>query len=284
MKKILVPTDFSKEAGYAVEVAIQIAKKTGAEILLLNVVDAPYTAVGMGGELMPAEIGIDQETIKNISSHLKENLKKFSEDPMFAGVKVSYKVDVDRINNRITEEIVNEKVDLLVMGSKGSSGMDEFLIGSNTEKVVRLAKCPVIVVKHKHTTFDIKNLVFASDFKDLANMNGVVKEVKKFAEAFGSKIHFLRVNTPTSFETSRTMERQMEAFADKYDLKFASKNIYNEILEEDGIIMFATEHKMDLIVIATHGRRGIAHILSGSIAEDVVNHSVKPVLTINMSK
>lgn len=282
MKKILVPTDFSTEAGYALEVAALIAKKTGAEIELLNVIDAPYSAVGVGGEIMPAEISIDQKAIQKMADSIKTKLKNIADDKKYKGIKIKYKVDIDRINNRITEEIVNEKVDLLIMGSKGSSGIDEFLIGSNTEKVVRLAKCPVLVVKHKHIAFDIKNIVFASDFTNLKDMGVVVKKLQAFAAVFGSKIHFLRINTPTSFDNNRTIMKQMDEFSKKYKLTATSKNIYCDIMEEDGIVMFASEHKMDMIAIATHGRRGLAHVLSGSVAEDVVNHSIKPVLTLNM--
>jgi nucleotide-binding universal stress UspA family protein len=139
MKKILVPTDFSTEAGYALDVAAHIAKKTGAEIELLNVIDAPYSAVGVGGEILPAEIAVDQKAIQKMAETIKTKLKNIAEDKKLKGIKVTYKVDIDRINNRITEEIVNEKVDMLIMGSKGSSGLDEFLIGSNTEKVVSRA-------------------------------------------------------------------------------------------------------------------------------------------------
>jgi nucleotide-binding universal stress UspA family protein len=283
MKKILVPTDFSTEAGYAFDVAVDIAKKTGAQIELLNVIDAPYSAVGVGGEIMPAEISIDQKAIEKMAQQIKLKLKNIAEDKKYKGIKITFKVDVDRINNRITEEIVNEKVDLLIMGSKGSSGLDEFLIGSNTEKVVRLAKCPVLVVKHKHASFDIKNIVFASDFTNLKDMAIVVKKLQAFASAFGSKVHFLRVNTPTSFDNNRVITKQMDEFAKKYKLSPASKNIYCDIMEEDGIVMFASENKMDMIALATHGRRGLAHVLSGSVAEDVVNHSIKPVLTLNIN-
>lgn len=283
MKKILVPTDFSTEAGYALEVAMHIAKKTPAEITLLHVIDAPYSAVGVTGQPLPYEMGIDQAAVIKLSNQIKDRFKKMLSDKKYAAFKIKSKVEVDRINNRITEEITNEKVDLLIMGSKGVSGLDELLIGSNTEKVVRLAKCPVLVVKHKHTTFEIKNIVFASDFYDLKNMGIVVKYLQKFADMFKSKIHLLRVNTPTNFDTDRDMKKQMADFAKKYNLKYESVNIYNDILEEDGIIMFAAEHKMDMIAMATHGRRGIAHAVSGSITEDVANHSIKPVLSLNIN-
>lgn len=59
-------------------------------------------------------------------------------------------------------------------------------------------------------------------------------------------------------------------------------NIYNDKVEEDGIIYFAQDIEADLIALATHGRTGLLHLLSGSIAEDVVNHAKRPVWTFRL--
>ena len=85
------------------------------------------------------------------------------------------------------------------MGSSGSSGIEEMLIGSNTEKVVRLSDIPVLVVKKDLDTFNIKNIVFASDF---------TKEIKKpflkmieFANIFDANLALVMICTPNSFKT-----------------------------------------------------------------------------------
>ena len=71
----------------------------------------------------------------------------------------------------------------------------------------------------------------------------------------------------------------MEKFAKKLGLKNFTINIFNDITEEEGIIYFAESIDADLIAMATHGRTGFAHVLAGSIAEDVVGHAKRPVLT-----
>jgi nucleotide-binding universal stress UspA family protein len=71
----------------------------------------------------------------------------------------------------------------------------------------------------------------------------------------------------------------MEDFAKKLKLKNYTLNIFNDLSEEEGIIYFADSIDADLIAMATHGRTGFAHVLAGSIAEDVVSHAKRPVLT-----
>ena len=74
----------------------------------------------------------------------------------------------------------------------------------------------------------------------------------------------------------------MEKFAKKHNLTNYSLNIYNDVTEEEGIVCFADEIDADLISMVTHRRTGIAHLIAGSIAEDVVNHTKRPVLTFSI--
>ena len=71
----------------------------------------------------------------------------------------------------------------------------------------------------------------------------------------------------------------MQEFAKRLQLKNFTLNIFSDNTEEEGIIYFADHINADLIAMATHGRTGFAHVISGSIAEDVVSHSKRPVLT-----
>ena len=177
------------------------------------------------------------------------------------------------ISNRISKK----KIDLVVMGTKGSSGVDELLIGSNAEKVVRNADCPVIAIKAKTNADKIKNIVFATDLG--GKQEKLVKKVKAMQEAFGAKLHILRVNTPGNFENERAIKRRMEEFTKENKLSNVTHNIYSDVLEDDGIMYFAESIKADMIAIGTHGRHGFMHILAGSIAEDLVNHAKRPVWT-----
>jgi len=103
--------------------------------------------------------------------------------------------------------------------------------------------------------------------------------IKRTQQLYNSTIHLVRINTPGDFQRDYVVKDYMEKFAKKLALKNYTINVYNDITEEDGIIYFADSIDADLIAMATHGRTGFAHVMAGSIAEDVVGNSKRPVLT-----
>ncbi len=281
IKRILVPTDFSEQAKYAYEIAISIARKTGAGIKLLHVVEVPYgsTFTATGDVSLPSD-NMEQVFVLQLLEKTKADMANLVKSIDHAGVDVVQEVDVDRPISKIKKTIKDDQVDLVVMGSKGSSGLDEFLLGSNTEKVVRSAECPVLTVKHREPDFTVNEIVLASDFK--REIRHAIDRFKVFQDLFGARIHLVYVNTPGAFESSSSIREKLESTAQKYGLKNYTTNVYNDTIEEDGILHFAEDIRADLIMMATHGRTGLSHLLSGSIAEDLVNHTKIPVLTFNI--
>jgi K+-sensing histidine kinase KdpD len=166
------------------------------------------------------------------------------------------------------------------MGSKGHSKFEEIMIGSNTEKIVRSSKIPVIVVKRDSKKFRLKNLVFASNFKK--ENKEVFTKFLNFANAFNSKIHLLRVNTPSQFECTFTTEQKMKNFMKAYNLPNYSLNMYNDTSIEKGIINFSRAHKADLIALSTHGSSRIFHLFSESVAKSLSKKALKPIFTVKI--
>ncbi|NJL13728.1 MAG: universal stress protein [Microscillaceae bacterium] len=110
----------------------------------------------------------------------------------------------------------------------------------------------------------------------------VLEDLQAFREILGAHLHLLYVNVPNDFYTHREIHQRKEAFLAEAHLGEVSFHIYNEVNEENGILYFAEDHQLDMIVVATHQRTGLAHLISGSIAEDVVNHAKRPVLTFGL--
>ncbi len=286
MKRILVPTDFSEQAGFAMDLACQIARKTKSELIALHVLDhtglfdfsAGTSAYPMMGN--PAGLDVDQQFMESLYSNAEEKCTKFLKNFESDDLTITKKIKIGSAFHYITEEINEEKTDLVIMGSKGSSGFEEVLIGSNTEKVVRHANCPVLTVKSKMNIDDVNDIVFATSFKE--GDAHVTDELKKLQEVFSATLHLVRVNTPNSFETNRNIMANAKAFIKENEISNYTINIYSDKVEEDGIIFFAQDINADLIALATHGRSGLLHLLSGSIAEDVVNHAIRPVWTFRL--
>jgi nucleotide-binding universal stress UspA family protein len=279
MKKILVPVDFSKSSMYAAELGADIARRAGAKLILLHVVEEIVgNSINVEGQVGSA--GDDWEdrvfTLKLIEK-AKKQLAKLTEDPKLEGVKITPELRVGTPYHGMNQIITDHKVDLVVMGTAGHSDIEEMIIGSNTEKVVRTAHCPVLTVHNKPSSKDFKEIVYATSMnKDEEVFSRIVRTTQKL---FDSTVHLVRINTPGNFQRDAVVNRYMTEFAKKLQLKNFTINVFNDLTEEEGIIYFAESVNADLIAMATHGRTGFAHVLAGSIAEDVVSHARRPVLT-----
>lgn len=283
MIRILVPYDFSPSADHALDFAISLTHNyPKLEILVLHVIETPMTTgVGaMGGGFDPIPDFENQvffmELLENRKKQFEELRQKFAQSEF----ELSTKIEVGNIYRNISDTIINQSIDLIVMGSKGSSGLNEILIGSNTEKVVRTATCPVITVKEKTDASQLKKVVFASDFRQADHE--VAGRFKKMQHLFDAEFYFVFVNTPGSFETSRESMNRIRTFVNTHKFEHVKAEIYNSLSEEEGIIQFAEDIDADMIAITTHGRSGLLHLFTGSIAEDVVNHSKRPVWTFKV--
>jgi len=278
MKKILIPTDFSNAARWALDVAAKIARKANAEIILLHVIEQPTT------ESFNAQGQVDIEshwedklfTLKMIERG-KALLNAAAEPLQKQVLSLQQEIRIGHPFHGIQTVISERQVDLMVMGTTDHTKMEEWMIGSNTEKAVRYSKCPVLTVHNNVLVEGIKNIIYATSLSQAErDFASVVKGVQ---ELFGSVIHVVRINTPMNFRPDTAVKKAMENFARQVHLQNYTLNIFNDFSEEEGILHFATSVQADLIAMATHGRTGFAHVLAGSIAEDVVNHSVRPVLT-----
>src|SRR5688572_13036510 len=136
MKKILVPTDFSKSAQVATEVARDIAKKAGSELIFLHIIEAATGgSFNVEGE---AKYGTDPEDkLFNLAliRKAKKQMENLLSNPMFNGIKVKSELKMGTPFHGMRTIITERKVDLVVMGTAGQTKVQEMIIGTNTEKV-----------------------------------------------------------------------------------------------------------------------------------------------------
>ncbi|KAF2340081.1 universal stress protein [Flavobacterium tistrianum] len=274
MKRILVPTDFSEHAEDALKVAAQIAKKNNSELILLHMLELPQQSndAVLGGTSIP-------ETMLFMKK-ANETLDEVASRNYLEGIPVTEIVKMDKPIHGITQISKDYDIDLIVMGSHGSSGVEELLIGSNTEKVVRNSEIPVLVIKKNIPNFNAANIVFASDFSDEAKKP--FEKLLSFTKLFDSKLHLVTICTPNSFKPTHVSEKAMNDFVEKFDISNYTTQIYNDTNIEKGIINFSNRIDADVIGMCTHGRTGFAHFFNGSISEGLVNHAIKPVITLKI--
>ena len=274
MKRILVPTDFSKHAEYALKVAAQIARNHNSEIILLHMLELPHQssdALGSGSAI-PEIMFFKNKAI--------ERLENLMDVEYLKGIEVSQVIQFEKAFEGILAVSRKNDIDLVVMGSHGTSGFQEMFIGSNTEKVVRSSEVPVLVIKNETVQFKADHFVFASDFSQ--EIKKPFRKIKEFADLFNSHLHLVMINTPNSFKSTHVAEKIMGDFVNEFNIGSHSLHIYNDANVEKGILNFANSVKGDIIGMCTHGRTGFSHFFNGSISEDLVNHAVRPVITFKI--
>ncbi|WP_346210596.1 universal stress protein [Gelidibacter algens] len=185
--------------------------------------------------------------------------------------------------SEVSEVAEEHNADLIIMGSHGVSGFTEVFVGSNTEKVVRHSKIPVLVIKQKPGNLNFETVVFASDFSD-ESVSAYIKASKILQDS--SKIHLLYVNVSgENFKSTAEMEQQVANFLMKADGNMNQLNNVHYVSDysiEKGILNFSNLVGADLIMMPTHGRKGLAHFFEGSISEDLANHANLPVMTFKI--
>lgn len=277
MKKILIPTDFSHNADKAIYVAAEIAAQTNATLEILHVnTSAAYVP------LMPEYALADNvfdDYAESVSSDLHALKRTLISQPEFANLTVESRVEEGFLHttmNRIAQE---DNCDLFVMGTKGATGATEFFVGSNTEKVIRTSAYPVLVIPENTKEFKLKTVVLATTLRpDQYPAFEYLVEWQK-NNLFNVKV--LYVNNPGGFADNDAIYTALDEFCTRSGLLNAELFLVNNIFnEERAILDFAEEHAADMIAMATHQRRGISHLMFGSLTEDTANHSGTPVLCI----
>jgi nucleotide-binding universal stress UspA family protein len=277
MKRIIVPIDFSEHSDYALEAAANLAKKYSSELFVLHMLELSSAILTTAGN------AINEEAVfyyKLAEQRFEEFLKK----DYLEGVKVTPIVKHFKVFSEVNEVANEHQANLIVMGSHGASGVKEVLVGSNTEKVVRYADIPVLVIKHNPILLDFENGVFASDFSDEA-ITPYLKAKLTFKK-LGAKMHLVYVNSPDgNFRSSTEIDKRVSLFLKKADgslENLENVHVVSDYSIEKGILNFANNIGADLIAVATHGRKGLAHFFEGSISEDLANHSTLPVMTFKI--
>ncbi len=276
MKKILVPCDFSEPAINAFQFAIDIAVQSKGSVYLLNVIDIPVLHDTF---IMPA-LNIEAELLKELKEKAEKAFDKIITKYNAERVTVVGDVVLGRPSNEIVEYVRKQNIDLVVMGSHGASGVREFLVGSNAERVVRNSSVPVLVIK-EYSRGTIRNIVFPNTL-ETDNQEALTMKVKAIQNFFKAHLHVVWINTPMDFSSDTETFNRLEAFAKRFMLKDYTIHVHNHRDEESGILEFTKMVKGDIIAMATHGRKGISHLLNGSLAEHVVNHTRSPVWTYSL--
>ena len=263
--KILVPTDFSVSSENALDVAVSISKTTGWPVTLLNVIKSK--------DLLNSTIETMEEDggISPVLSDAKARLEELSSKNKYKDASISIEIALRDNLTKLTEEIASYDAQLIVMGTKTLDGYgNEKLVGENTRAVVKEANCPVLVVKKKVSEVNIKSAVFTTNFDK--EHKKIFNNLAPLFNALGTKVHVLCVSTPENFITTTKFNKRLSDLVSATDIKSWDASLYNDVSRGEGILNFSKETKGDLLVMPTHGRKGLDLFFNGSVADNTLDH------------
>jgi hypothetical protein len=277
IQKILIPIDFSETSLLAIEHAAFTAQLYKAELVLLHVVEKYWEKISI---ITPElEVKVPEDFMMSIEKKLEE----VAED-----IRSKYGVKSDCItsNGNIFTEIMSvskeKHVDLVVMGTHGASGIAEFFVGSNTYKVVTKSSCPVLSVQGTTTRFGYKDILLPID--DSMHSRQKVNHAIVLAKQFASKLHVLGLPDKDLddvdmrvFEVKLT---QIVEYAHKCGV-LCDKTSVKGANQAKVTLDYANNNPTDLIVIMTDQEESITGRLIGTYAQQIVNHSKIPVMSIH---
>jgi nucleotide-binding universal stress UspA family protein len=269
--KILVPTDFSKPSLAALIYATEMVKKLRGEIVLLW-----FNSVQTGRKTLNRWKKLEQEMNKVASEdaqHLMEELK--------TEVKGSVTITYHTTSGASFAESVNDfarehDVDMIVMGTKGASGLKKVVMGSNAASMIDLSTIPVLVVPATVKYQPLKKIVYASD---LSNWELEIKTIVSIASIYHAALHVLHV-TPTA-----VIKKQDKAFVPEL-IKTAGyeKIVYKDVSSDNiqkSIDTYIQEINADMLAMFTHKLDFYEKLFGRSVTRQLAFHSSVPLLTFN---
>lgn len=268
MKKLLVPCDFSSYSIHAFQLALDLAgKSTDATVHILHVIELPV----LHGSLLVPVLSFEQNLMKELREKAESQFAVINKRYNTDGIRIVSEVQFGKVSDMIQQYTRDHLIDLIVMGSHGASGMREFFVGSNAEKVVRQSTVPVLITKNYYKG-PVKHIVFPNTLETEAQEDLVMK-VKALQDFFGAHLHIIWINTPLNFTPDSVTRKRLEQFAKRFQFKNYTIAAHSDTDAETGILAYAKSLDASLIAMGTHSRKGFAHMLYGSLTESLVNHT-----------
>jgi len=279
MKKVLVPTDFSDNSKHALRIAAQIAARAGAVLEIMHANTALAYAPPLPEYAGTVQYNLD-DYYEQATTELFNLKTEIAAIPGNERLQIETRIEEGFLHSSINRVATEDQADLIVMGTKGATGAVEFLVGSNTEKVIRTCVCPILAIPiTSGDQFEPKRVVLASTLQ--IDQVAAFKALAAWQAIFPFEVRVLYLNNPAGFGNNDEIDQAVSNFAEKAGLTNVATHVSNNTFnEEASILQFVKEINADLIVMATHQRQGLSHLVFGSLTEDTVNHANTPVLAV----
>jgi nucleotide-binding universal stress UspA family protein len=278
LERILCPTDFSSASTEAIRYASFLARHAGSELTLIYVEEYDTTPVGFF-ERDEQFIGDYRRRVTALADEkFAEIIERESLDPSRTFTLTQF----GTAYQQIIEVAEANRFSVVVIATEGLGQSSPHLVGRTAERVVRLCRTPVITLRPRQEAkeWGIKTILCPTDFSEYSNF--AIPYAVSLARSYGARIILVHVTDLAVQHPEALLEkfpdpRFYHDQADKIDIE---KIVGRDVEPENTIVRLADEYQVDLIVIGTHGARGMRRVQIGTTVEEVVRRTQAPVLTI----
>ncbi len=270
MVNILVPTDFSDLSSGSIEYAIRIANQLDGNITLLHVINI----------LQPTRAStrlklhsLERELVKDAKEDFAKLLDEVSKQ-VKTTQPITYKVVKGAsFNDTVKNQAKKLRSGLIIMSTRGASGLRKYVMGTNTASIIGISHVPVLAVPEEAEFKSFKNVVYATDMQHLEKE---IKTMLPYLDKFQSHVHLIHV-VPTSKDVAG-----VEAKIDKVMLKSGYKNVIVRILVNEKVDVaidnYVKASKADLLTMFTHEKSFYEKLFNRSMTKRMAFHSKLPLL------
>ncbi|MEP7146363.1 MAG: universal stress protein [bacterium] len=280
MKNILFPTDFSPNAENALNFAVEIARKVHGNLILFHAY-----SVQLIDPNMPAEIYLSayQEEEKSAKEGLENLSKKIIESNKAENGKSLFTTEAIVTQGLMVDEVLSiiddYKIDLVIMGTHGSSGITELILGSNTASVIEKSSIPVLAIPQNAVYKGINNIVYAYD--DIQSGLPSFHRLLEFAEIYNSEITLLHIIE----SIANTIQLNKNEF-EKIKSTISYDKIRLELVKEEnvleGINDYVNTHNVNVLAMAIKRRTLLDKIFNRSLTKKMAYHTKIPLLALHI--
>jgi nucleotide-binding universal stress UspA family protein len=273
IEKILIPYDFSETSALSLEHAVFMAKLLKAQMKLLHVIET----VSFTSAISHAFSGFEKKIETSSNEKLQEIADRIHNE---SGVAVSVGTEVGRIYKKIAESAKQWHADIIIMGTHGSSGPQDHIVGTNTLRVIAEAKCPVISVQTHTKKLGFTHILLPID--DSEHSREKVPLALEMANIYKAHIHILGLMPGGNEEKKRKFRMKVEQAEDwlsGHDVICDSDFVDGHDLSKS-TLDYAAQKDVDLVVIMTEQNFTLTGTSLGKYANQIINFSKIPVLSV----
>jgi nucleotide-binding universal stress UspA family protein len=278
LERILCPTDFSPASVEAIRFASFLASHGKCELTLMYVDEEEKNPLGY---FERDEHSINQRR-ELVSGFSQSKFSEIIEEQKLPKDRTSSLVRFGSAYHEIIEVAEDSRFSLVVIATEGLGRSSPHLIGRTTERVVRLCRTPVITVKPRLESpeWKIQTILCPTDFSEYSNF--AIPYAVSIARSYNARIILLHVADLATHHPEALLEKFPDPrfYHDEADKIHIEKIVGRDVEPENTVVRLAEEYQIDLIVIGTHGARGMRRVQIGNTVEEVVRRTSTPVLTI----